>query len=654
MFTGNNLLSPGQQVYLSGLSSTGNWNRLDGNQNVTAATTTTFTLVLTTATVFSGTTTGTGTPVSAPNPAIVNMAVLGNCPTSGVTNFGSSSTNPISFVYMNEVSTAAAAYAFSGFGSGPFNIGIPSSANAMQLKGIQNATNNAAQLYSIQGYYNSTTADGDGHIANPTTPAGNGVVPQSLLDTLGNIIASCVDSGNTVNSSSNPYVAGASPNCSTLFNYATSNGIPFGSSGAGTVATDTATAAFNIAHNPAGNPAYSSNFVSNIYNLQSSEVTPFTPDLTTQPNDFTVGIQYPAALNPGGGGTPSTVTGAEAVAVDGNGNFWFTADPTGAKTSGYLAEDSPLGVGLHNHYNSTFAYGDVAIDSSQNAWTGNQGAYVDATEDGPSTSYVTADRGSAFTYAQAALADNSTTSGDVFFPHGPTNPPPAANDNNQTVSMVTPSNVTTGTIGNMSASFSPGAYATHGAIDSNGYIWFTSNNGNLIARVGKNSGTAYTGFPVNTSTHTGTCNATSLLSPEQPAIDASGSAWVPVYNGGSGTSVLFVKPSATGATACTLYTTGAGPWAAAVDGANNVWVTNRSENTITELSAATGTAMSPSTNYTIGGLLYGPEGVAVDLSGDLIITNYTGNSIVEVIGAATPTYLPLGAAAGSSKLGAKP
>ena len=168
---------------------------------------------------------------------------------------------------------------------------------------------------------------------------------------------------------------------------------------------------------------------------------------------------------------------------------------------------------------------------------------------GPTNSYVATLRGSAFTYAQAALADNSTTSGNVFFPHGPTNQPPTLPDNNQTVSMVTPSNVTTGTIGNMSASFGPGAYGTHGAIDSAGYIWFTSDNGNVITRVGKNSGTAYTGFPVNTSTNTGTCNATKFLTPEQPAIDASGNAWVPIYgSGGSGTSVLLVKPSSTGAT----------------------------------------------------------------------------------------------------------
>jgi hypothetical protein len=75
---------------------------------------------------------------------------------------------------------------------------------------------------------------------------------------------------------------------------------------------------------------------------------------------------------------------------------------------------------------------------------------------------------------------------------------------------------------------------------------------------------------------------------------------------------------------------------------------------MTERNTTTGTAVSPSTNYTVGGLLSGPMGLAVDLSGDLIITNYTGNSIVEVIGAATPTYLPLGVVAGNSKLGAKP
>jgi hypothetical protein len=655
-FNAANTLTVGQTVTFIGL--TGGYSQLNGTtQNVAAPlSSSSFTIKFTGGRgSLSGST--TGYVVYGANPAIAGLATLGDCPSSG--NFSTAGNGAIANVFMNEVSTVATAVAFSGFGSGPFNIAAPTT----NLVGIQNAANNAAQLYSIQGTYLSTTADGEGHIANPTTPAGNGIVPQATLDTLGNILASCIDSNNTANSASDPTAAGASINCSTLFTYATSNGIPYGSTGVGTIPTDTATAAFNIAHNPAGNRSHSTSFMTAIFALQGSEITPFTPDLSTIPNDFTIGIQYTAALNPGGGGTPSILKGPDAVAVDGNGNYWFTTEPSGppppgTASNGYIAESSPLGVTLHDSYNASFVYGDIAIDSSNNAWTGNQGAYVDATEDGPTTSYTPTARGSAFTFAEAAVADNSATSGAVFFPHGPTDPPttPGGTDNNQTLTEITASGGTSGTIGNMTGSFNPGAYGTHGAVDAAGYIWFTSNTptyGNTITRVAKGTGTAATGFPINASAATTGCptaTASTILNPEQPAIDAAGNAWVPVLNGGAGSTVIKVTSNGT----CTAFTVGAGPYGATIDGSDNLWVTNNAGNSITELSAPTGTAISPTTNYTIGGMLSGPQGLSVDLSGDLIVTNYTGNSIVEVIGVATPTSLPLGVAAGNSKLGAKP
>jgi streptogramin lyase len=209
----------------------------------------------------------------------------------------------------------------------------------------------------------------------------------------------------------------------------------------------------------------------------------------------------------------------------------------------------------------------------------------------------------------------------------------------------------------MAGSFSPGAYMTHGAIDASHTLWFTSNNGNDVARVNSSTAAPITGFPINATTNTAGCPssiASTISGPQQPAIDASGNAWIPLSGAisvpGTGSTVLKVTPAG----ACTTYTVGTGPYGATIDGANNLWVTNSKDNTITELSTATGTAISPSTAYTVGGLLSGPQGLSVDLSGDLIITNHTGNSIVEVIGAATPTYLPLGLAATNGKLGAKP
>jgi len=271
----------------------------------------------------------------------------------------------------------------------------------------------------------------------------------------------------------------------------------------------------------------------------------------------------------------------------------------------------------------------------------------------PSTTYTLKLQGSNYTYAQGVVADGA---GNVFVPHGPTTPPPGppSSDNDQTLSELDTSGVVNvGTTGNMAGSFGPGAYMTHGAYDHATDIWFTSNNGNDIARVNSSTGAAITGFPINTSTATTACPstiATTITNPEQPAIDASGNAWIPLYDNGSGSTVIEVTPAA----ACTVYTVGTGPYGATVDGANNLWVSNKAGNSVSEINTATGTVLTPSTNYTVGGVLSGPQGIAVDLSGDLIITNYTGNSVVEVIGVATPTYLPLGVAAANNKLGAKP
>jgi hypothetical protein len=156
---------------------------------------------------------GLGTGV---NTAAGLMAALGSCPAGG--NF-LSGTTPVTYVVVNEVSTVAAAYAMAGFATDAVHVG--SSGTALALTGIQNAFANAANLETI----------GTG-VALATTPAGNGTVPQATINTLANILASCVNSNGTGSA------------CSTLFANAMSGGTT------GTMAADTATAAINIAHNP--------------------------------------------------------------------------------------------------------------------------------------------------------------------------------------------------------------------------------------------------------------------------------------------------------------------------------------------------------------------------------------------------------------------
>jgi hypothetical protein len=116
---------------------------------------------------------------------------------AGGTLFKGSTSDPIKYIYLNEVSTVATAFAFEGFTptapTTTTNATFIGSSSA-NLMGIANAALNAGMLYDINGSQVTTNYAGEGHIANPKTPNGKGIVPQNLINTLGNILAACVDS----------------------------------------------------------------------------------------------------------------------------------------------------------------------------------------------------------------------------------------------------------------------------------------------------------------------------------------------------------------------------------------------------------------------------------------------------------------------------
>lgn len=151
------------------------------------------------------------------NSAVGLLAGLGSCGTVA-------SSKP--YVVVNEVSTIATAYAIAGFATDAMH--VSSSSSAPGQTGIANAFSAIANLETL----------GTG-VALATTPAdsgGNGTVPQAEINTLANILASCINSSPTEGTQ-----------CPTLFSNATN--------AYGTEPTDTATAAINIAHNPGANIA---------------------------------------------------------------------------------------------------------------------------------------------------------------------------------------------------------------------------------------------------------------------------------------------------------------------------------------------------------------------------------------------------------------
>jgi hypothetical protein len=248
------------------------------------------------------------------NSAIGMMAVLGNCPSSHTL------AGQVGFVYINEISTIAAAYALAGFATDSTH--ISSNNSTLAQTGVLNAAANAAQLYSISAV----------PITARATTASGGTVPQALINSLANTLAACV---NTTSSSSS--------NCTTLFNNAKSSG------SSGTPATDTATAAINMAHNAGAN-------VSTLFGLGSSS-PPFT-GLSSAPGDFSIGITYSGFDDP------------VDVAIDANGSAWF-ANTLGGTGPGSVMELTHLGVATTFTGSGIDDPLAIAIDQSGNAWVPN-------------------------------------------------------------------------------------------------------------------------------------------------------------------------------------------------------------------------------------------------------------------------------------------
>lgn len=570
-FTAANLLYPGQSVQFSSSSLGGKWATLDGTTQTVLATPTTTSFQIST-TIAPGssanTQSGSATAIGSPNPAIVNLAMLGLCPGSG--NF----TQSIRYVYMNEVATVATAYATSGFATDGLHIGTSST----NLIGLQNAALNSANLYNIQGgplELSGNSSEGEGQIANQATIAGNGTVPQAELDTVANILATCVDSSNTLIS--------ASAACTTLFADATTTG-----TSSGVKPFDTASAAVNITRNPG-----KTNVVA-LWELPSGAV-PYSPQLTAAPNDFSAAITYGNIVTPG------------SIAIDASGNAYV---PTNS-TSGYVTELSPQGAVL-----ATSATGGSGFDSIAVAPAGN--VYVTATASNAVYEFtsglgsVTGSPLSAptMTGPTAVIADSS---GNVYVTDGA----------GSLLRKFNSAGTLTASVGNSCL-----AGVSQIAIDTTGYLWAISYADSNGCRVSNPGGTST--FDLGES----------VLEPGNVAIDSNGKGWVPLK---SGNELAGVTSGGSGALYAGSTVGGiASPTWIAIDGSNNLWVTNAGNSyALSELTNAA-TAISGTAGYQ-GGVLDNPSFVAVDASGDVWIPNAGNNTVTELIGVATPAVTPLSA-----------
>ena len=527
-----------------------------------------------------------GNPGFGSNSAASEIALLGTCPSAG--NFDSTYTG----VFISEISTVAAAFSAAAYATDAFDIGAP--AGTLAQTGITNAFANAANLYDVQN---------PNDLARSATVSGNGTVPQAKLNTLANILASCVNS-----------IGPSSPSCSTLFSYAKTGGTT------GTAPTDITTAAVNIAHNP------SSLGVPTLYTLQGGNY-PFGPVLGSAPSDFTIAVNYSTAA----------LGNNASLAVDGSGNIWTLTPGVSAVTK--ISPTGAIPVPQYVIGGGFSGARGLAIDSSNNVWVLGQttatglfgaqypvptfaklttlGVYQSTVVETPvigshpptGTTNFVIDGSGVFYYSTAldVLGFSSATCCTVKFD---------------------PTSSTFTNLDNGNASPGVNFVAVNKTSE-----WATGNGSTLSETSGTSSSSISTG---GLSTAVGV------------ALDNAGRAWV--VNQGNNSVSLF--SSAGTAISSTGYTGNlAIPKAIAVDGAGNAWVTNYSGSlNLAEFSSA---GASVGSGYSSPGLASAGS-LAIDPSGNVWAASSTSQNITQFLGLAAPVVTPTATAVGAGILGAMP
>jgi streptogramin lyase len=514
-----------------------------------------------------------GNPGAGPNSAAGFMSVLGACPG---TTFPANT-----FVYVNEVTTIASAFSLAGYAVDATH--MSTSGNPAALYGIANAAAMFTNLVSPSK-----------GVANSFTPAGNGTVPLPTINTLANILASCV---NTTGPSSAP--------CTTLFANAPSGGT------SSTTPTNTADAAINIAHNPGAH-------VGALFGLTVAS-SPYPFSLAAQPRDFTLGINFR------GGGLNQPL----AVAIDSFGNAWFTNLGNSA-----ISKLSPLGAPLspvNGFLDSLGQTAGLAIDLTGNAWV------VDS-----------------FNNKLAKFSNSGVllTSPAGYTGGGLNGPQEIAIDGTGNV-WVTNYNGSGG-ISEFASSglpLSPAAGFTGGGlngpvgitIDAAGAVWATNpqNTPNDLSKLDNSGGalsppTGYFGGGLNT--------------PFDAQVDATGNIWT--ANHGNSSVSKFTNNGVALSPAAGYAGAGmGGPYGLAIDGGGNVWVANNANSSVSELSN-NGTALSP--NGFAGGNMNSPATVAIDGSGNVWVPNAGALDVTLLVGAAVPKVVPLALAVKNNTIAARP
>jgi sugar lactone lactonase YvrE len=485
------------------------------------------------------------------NSAITLVAALGPCSTV----LANAATTP---VIVNEVTTVAAAYALAPFATDYLHVGAPSTVSGTTGMGL--AMSNAALLANTVS----------GSAGGASIPAGV-TVPTAELNTLGNILAACVNTAGPT-----------STGCSAVL----------GATGA----TDTFSAALGMAKNP-GAAA-----VTALY-AQSTAQAPFQPSmvLTAAPNDFTVAVSV--------AGTGNSLATPYGIAIDGAGDAWVTNE-----SGNTVTVFSPAGAQTANQgATALFGAQGVAIDNSGNVWVANTAGNSAIKFSTSAGGVITGTSSYTVGGLSAPAAVSVDQAGDAWF----------ANFNGNSVTELNSAGVSMngspltagGGISVPSGIMaSPaGVFVTSGSgsvlkLNLSGGLVSTLNDGTLqgpvAVSVDSTGRVVATGFTTGTAVGgglaefdaTGTAATISpvtagLSSPAGVTTDGS-SLWV--VNSVSGGGLLqYTYGSATPVSPVTGYGSLGTPVGVATDASGSVWTTNSGTNTVTKFIGLAAPTVTP-------------------------------------------------------------
>jgi streptogramin lyase len=525
------------------------------------------------------------------NPRLLYLVALGgnggggNNSAIGLMGVVGLSTAAPDSVTLTELTTVAGEWALAQFlDSTAQQAGAPLSNAAGIANAAAQASDNLADI---------VTGGPADHLPS-TAQCASGVPPVNCdalerLDTLGNIIAACVQSAGP--SATLPSCAAATNACDIVL---ACSGTP--------VAGTTLQAAHSIAANPLSN-------VSQLFAAQAL-AQPFAPSLSAAPEGFEIALNVAALV--AGFNNPlsceTDLTGDIWIANAG-GNTVIKLSPTGR----FIGKFSPEGAKFDRPF-------DMAISLGNNVWVTNSAG----------TSVTELD-------SEGNLIGNHSPAGArINQPFG--------------IELDSANNVWIGNFGNNSISellasddyasglnFAPAGASLNGpvevAIDGSGNVFTGNFNGNSVSELTASSG--YT-------TGLNFAPAGAIFSaPKGLGLDAANNVWTTNFSSVNASELIASGGYTTGLSFSPAGAALSAPASLQLDSAGNVWMANFDGGTLSELLAGctpetcNGQAFDPA-----GADLNSPYGIALDGSGNVWVTNSGNNSVSEFIGLAAPTSVP--------------